>query len=115
MNKDNTPNSNTPEMKSLFWGGNNCFYTDEATLIEDKIYRLLLSHVKEYVDKGYSPRELFYLVESAAKGAELDFLIELHDKNHKAKNEECQKESMGSVVANELKHLLIQQYEEQHK
>lgn len=72
---------NPPNFKSLFWGGNNTWYTHEAQALDTRIATLLRPIINEYAGYGYSLREIYYVISMAANDETLMKLIDVHQDN----------------------------------
>ncbi len=67
-------------MKSLF--DENFKYTQEASNLEDEFYKAgVASLFSKYVELGYSPREIFYILSQSLNDMSLDELLGLPRKD----------------------------------
>ncbi len=73
-------------------------YTFDASLLDEIVQKLLKKTFDEYIETGYSPREISQIMQAAVNSLELDVVLETQLPIEKMMAEKMQKAEVGDGI-----------------
>ena len=84
-------------MKSIY--DNRCFHTAKSQEFGSRIEKAIQPVLKEYLDKGFSIRELSHEAQAIIRECELDHMIDIHMEDGKKAKVNLERKRLYSEVA----------------